>query len=260
MLNLIVILLAVISTGVFWLYFKQQSKKDERLKSEFVTVVTHKFRTPITRIKWIIDMLHDNTTFQKKEDLLKDMETAVQQITEIIDLLTDFTSIAAKPAGEYEPIALRELITDSINKHGQQTREKQITFDLKVNNDVPSLLIEKNKIQFVIDAMIENAIKYTPTQGQIIVGLERHGKTILLSVKDNGIGINPKDLDLIFRGFWRGAEATTIDTTGMGLSLHTAQAIVENQGGRMWAESSGPGLGATFYVQLEIKGYDFKFK
>lgn len=258
--NLIVVLLAGASVIGFWFYFKQRDKKAGRLKSEFVTVVTHKFRTPITRIKWIIGMLHDNTTFQNKEDLLKEMDGAVQQVTEIIDLLTDFTSLAAKPASEYEPVSLRDLTTAAINRHGQQAKEKQIIFDLKIGNDVPSLLIEKNKIQFVIDVLVENAIKYTPAQGQVVVGALRQGESVILSVSDNGIGINPADLDLVFQGFWRGNEAKKIDTEGMGLSLHTAKAIVENQGGRMWAESKGPGTGATFYVQLEIKGYDFKFK
>jgi two-component system sensor histidine kinase VicK len=260
MLNFVVIVIAVIAVIVTWFYFKQKDKKADRLKSEFVSVVTHKFRTPITRIKWIIDTLNDNTTFQNKEDLLKDMGQAVQQVTEIIDLLTDFTSLAAKPASEYEPVSLRQLITTSIDRHGQQTREKQITFDLKVSNDVPSLLIEKNKIQFVIDVLIENAIKYTPAKGHIAVSLNRDGQKVIIGVNDNGIGISPVDLDLVFQRFWRSAEATKTNIGGMGLSLHTARAIVKNQGGRMWVESKGPGLGSTFYVQLEIKGYNFKFK
>lgn len=262
-----IIIISLVVIILIWTYFKYQSvqtvrnqKKNEQLKSEFVTVVTHKFRTPITRIKWATSMLHDNTTFQSKEDLLKDVERAVEQITGIIDLLTDFSSLAAKKANQYDPVSLRQIITASIEQHAQATREKQMTFDIRINSDVPSLRLDKNKIQFVIDVMIENALKYGPQGSQIIVGLLRDGSNVIFSVTDAGIGIASANLDLVFQGFWRSEEAKRIDTEGIGLSLRTARALVESQDGKMWAESPGLGQGASFFVMLPIKGYDFKFK
>lgn len=258
MLYFFVILVAIIVLIAMWFYFKRLALKNERLKGEFVTVVTHKFRTPITRIKWIVGMLHDNVTFQQKEDLLKDMELSVQQVTEIIDLLTDFASVAEKPTDEYAPVSLRQLITSSIERHGQQTREKQMTFNLRVNDDVPSLTIDKNKIQFVIDVLIENALKYTGAGGKIDVSLTRQQDKVLLAVTDTGIGIATRDLEAVWSGFWRSEKARAIDTEGMGMSLHTARAIVNKQGGKTWATSAGPDQGATFFVELPIRGFNFK--
>lgn len=258
MLYFVTVLIAIVIIIATWFYFKHLALKNEKLKGEFVTVVTHKFRTPITRIKWIVGMLHDNVTFQQKEGLLKDMELSIEQVTSIIDLLTDFASVAEKPATEYSPVSLRQLVTDSIERHGEQTREKKMAFSLRMGDDVPSLLIDKNKIQFVIDVLIENALKYTGAGGQIVVSLTRQQNQVLLSVADTGIGIAPRDLEAVWSGFWRSDKAKTIDTEGMGMSLHTARAIIENQGGRTWATSPGLDKGATFFVELPIRGFNFK--
>jgi len=256
---LIPLLSGVVIVALLWI-FRRREQESERLKQEFVTVVTHKFRTPMTGIKWAMEMLHNNVTFQQKEDYLKEMDRAAERLREIIDLLTGFASVNNDSRRAYSFVSPRQLTEESLAKHGPLIRDKQLALETEIESDVPSLLTDKNKLQFVLDVLLDNAIKYTPAGGQIKVGLRREGNFVVLTVGDTGMGFSPSDRRRIFQRFWRGENAKLADPEGMGLGLFTARAIVRRLGGEMRAESPGLSQGAHFSAQIPITGYGFKFK
>jgi len=253
-------LLALLGAVLITLWFWRRARQNEKLKEEFITTVTHKFRTPMTGIKWAVEMLHNDVTFQKKEDLLKEIEKATERIREIVDLLTGFATLDAPGERQYELTSLHTLIEKTLERYAQPIREKKIAFNTNLSGAVPSLMLDKTKIQFVLDVLLENALQYTPPGGLVGIGLARNKQNIRLSVSDNGLGIKSSDLGFIFKRFWRSDAAKQLDTEGMGLGLYTARRIIERLGGRMWVESPGLNLGSTFFVELPITGYDFKFK
>jgi two-component system sensor histidine kinase VicK len=257
---LLVIILALAAVAGVTFFFKRREKAADQLKQEFITVVTHKFRTPLTGIKWAVGSLHDNVSFQNKEDLLKEIERATQRIVEIIDLLTEFATYDAKGQNAYEFVPARQLVEAALDKQAEAIRTKQITFNIQVSDDVPALFVDKSRIQFALDVLVENAVKYTPAGGIISISAVRDKQFVVLSLTDTGIGLTKEELSYVGESFWRGAEAKTADPNGMGLGVSTARSIVRRHGGELWAESPGRGQGATFHLRLKIEGYNFKFK
>jgi len=108
------------------------------------------------------------------------------------------------------------------------------------------------KIQFVIDALFENAIKYTPEKGTIYVTLALQEDSIVLAVQDTGVGIKKEDEGKIFRKFYRSEGSRNIDPEGLGLALYMARIIMKDHGGKLWAESEGEGKGSIFFMKIKL--------
>jgi signal transduction histidine kinase len=238
---------------IIMLTFWFRESADEKLRYEFFTIVTHKFNTPLTGLRWAIQMLHKELTFQEKEDLLKQMEGANERLMEIVSLLVGFVKFDRRLEYAYEAASVREMIDESLQKYGGQIRQKNISFEINSSQAIPTIIIDKRKIQFVIDMLLDNAVKYTPSGGKIKVEVIQQRKSILLSVADTGIGIKMLDMRKLFKRFYRSEDAKKVDTEGMGLGLYTIKRIVEHHNGRIWAKSGGKGKGSTFYLELKMK-------
>ena len=246
----------VFSAGVISLIFFflwQVDLEEEKSKQEFITIITHKFRTPLTSIKWAIETLRNDITIQQKEDILVQMENSDQRIMEIVDLVVGFSQFNKNLAYAYEATSLREIIDESLHKFAVQIREKKITFHISSAESMPMVVTDKRKIQFVVDMLIDNAIKYSLESGAITINFTRDKKFLILSVSDNGIGVSRRDRSYIFKSFYRSHDARLAYTEGMGLGLYTAKAIVKKHHGKIWFNSKGVGKGSTFYLALRIK-------
>ncbi|MDQ3077005.1 MAG: HAMP domain-containing histidine kinase [bacterium] len=241
----IVVLLVV----VFWL----RERAIEEREYQFITIVTHKFRTPLTGIKWAIDEFKKEVTHEEKVDILKQMENSSNKLMEIVDILIGFVKFNKKLEYAFEASSLHEMIQESLEKYGQKIREKAMHFNIQMDQDVPLIVVDRRKIQFVIDMLVDNAIKYTPQGGTITAGVVTTKNSVLVSVTDTGMGMSMFDLTHVFKKFYRSKEAKTIDTEGMGMGLHTAQVIMHHHGGRIWATSPGKDKGATFHVELPYR-------
>jgi len=244
---------SVATTLLIFFYLWKVDLEDEKSKQEFVTIISHKFRTPLTGIKWAIETLHSDITIKQKEDILVQMENSNQRILEIVDLVVGFSQFNKTLEYAYEATSLREIIDESLRKFAVQIRTKNITFKIDSGRDLPYVVIDKRKIQFVVDMLIDNAIKYSADQGAIDINFSRDKKFVILSVSDNGIGVSKKDQPYMFKSFYRGHDARLAYTEGMGLGLYTAKAIVKKHHGKIWFSSKGAGKGSTFYLALKIK-------
>jgi len=243
------ILIILVITSIF----SSWATENDRLKYEFITVVTHKFRTPITGIKWAIAALRKDITLQEKEDLLRKMEGTNERLMEIVDLLVGSVKFDKKLEYTYEAASLREMIDVSLQKYSEHIRRKDIIFKIDSGQSLPLIIIDKRKIQFAVDMLIDNAIKYTPSDGTITVSLKQEDDHIILGVHDSGIGINAIDIRRIFKRFFRTTEARALDNEGMGLGLYTVKKIIEKHNGKIWVESEGKGKGSNFFIQLKVK-------
>lgn len=237
---------------IFFILWRKQIEND-RSRAEFVSIITHKFRTPLTGVKWAIEMLRNNNTEQQKQDILAHMENSNQRLMEIVDLMVGFAQFDKHLDYAYEASSLREMADVSLQKYGDQIRAKNINFHIKSVATLPLVITDKRKIQFVVDMLIDNAIKYTPVGGMIDLDFSQDKNFLILSVHDTGIGISPADQSHVFKRFYRSSNAKTAHTEGMGLGLYTAKAIIKKHGGRIWFTSKGVGQGTTFYIALKIK-------
>jgi two-component system sensor histidine kinase VicK len=236
----------------FFLFFWRKQIENERSRQEFVSVITHKFRTPLTGVKWAIEMLRNNITEQQKQDILAHMENSNQRLMEIVDLMIGFAQFDKHLEYAYEATSLREIVDSSLQKYGDQIRAKNINFEINSASALPMVVTDKRKIQFVIDMLIDNAIKYTPSGGIITISISQENKSLIFSIHDTGIGISWMDRGHVFKRFYRSSNAKLAHTEGMGLGLYTAKAIVKKHHGRIWFDSKGVGKGTTFFVALKI--------
>lgn len=230
----------------------KREKEIENIQYQFLTIITHKFRTPLTAIKWLTENLMKEVSREEKLNIANQMKSSVSRLSEAVDTLSGLAKFNSKMDYAFELAWLREMIDVSLLRYQHQFKEKNITFSIITDHEIPLVIIDKRKIQFVLDTLIENAVLYSTVDGRIDISLKKQGGFVILSVKDNGIGIEKENLKKIFGQFFRTDSAKTIDTEGMGLSLFMISEIVKKHGGKIWVESDGKNKGSTFFVKLKI--------
>jgi len=235
--------------GGYILY--RRERKIDRIKYEFLTVATHKFRTPITAIRWLLDSLKKELSYEERINVVKQVEVSVNRLMEVVDMLTGFTKFESKLEYAFEVTWPRQMIEDSLGKYAPQANEKNITFNVTADNDIPLVIIDKRKMQSAIDILFENAIQYSPKGGRIDISLRKDGNFVLIGVKDEGVGVKKSDIPGLFKRFSRTKQARQADPEGMGLSLSMMKEIVKKHGGKVFVESEGLNKGTTFFIRLK---------
>ncbi len=235
------------------LLFIYREVENNKTQNEFITIVAHKFRTPLTGIRWSIEMLQKDMTLLEKEDMLLEMQKANERLIEIVNLLISFVGFDKKMEFAFDDVQLSELVKTSLIKYSTLAEKKNITINFNQDNKLPVVIADTIRIQFVIDMLIDNALKYTHQKGSVSIVFHNDKKSIIMKVIDTGIGISFFDKKKIFRNFFRAPNARLVDVEGMGLGLYTARKIVKQHKGKMWVESKGINKGSTFFVQLPLK-------
>lgn len=235
----------------------------DRLKSDFVSSVSHELRTPLTTIKTLTHVLQRaNPTAAEQREYL---ETIASECDRQIDLVTNLLDLSRIESGAYEvelePVEPGEVVLSCAKLQELSAKARGQTIVTKLPKDPLGVLANKTVLRRILCTLVENSIKYTPGQGEIILGVISAGREVGLYVKDNGSGIRKKDLPHIFERFYRGG-ATRIaaehqdselrnpkDQPGVGLGLYLAQGLVTQLGGRLTVESE-VGHGSTFTIYL----------
>ncbi len=243
-------ILAIFVLIIFWL----QRVEENRIRGEFITIVTHKFRTPLTGIKWAIETLQKDITFQQKEDLLKQIEIADDKLIEIVNILVGFSKSDEKMNEyAYEAVSIREILDVILVKYSELIRQKKIAFTIDNDKDIPLIIIDKVKMEFVINTLVDNAIRYTPVGGSVGISITRLDDDVVVKVSDSGIGLRHGDFGHIFKNFFRGKDAKIMDTEGMGVSLYVSNTIVDHHGGKLEVYSKGKNKGSVFTLNIPMK-------
>lgn len=224
------------------------------LKYEFINVVTHKFRTPLTEIKWATEALKATTNETKRTENFSIIESANNHLVELTNALVSLNE-TDNNAFMYSLVDQDfALITQEVLKNSKKKADKNnIQLNSVIPLGLPHISGDKDYLQFAVETIIDNAFIYTKEGGKVTVTLSEEPQFLLLKVEDNGIGIAKEDLVRVFSKFFRSGEATLADTEGMGIGLFAAKNIIKRHGGDVSAESAGPGQGSTFYLRVPIK-------
>ena len=223
-------------------------------QNRFISDASHEFRTPLTSLKSSLEVhLRDkNLSLKDAKALIKDNIEEVNKLQSLSDSLLELAQFQ-KPGNHlsFESLSLKDIVSLSVRKVSPMAKKKQINIISEVSN----IKIEGVK-QSLIDLLIillDNAIKYTPSRQTVNISAEKTDGTVLLSVKDQGIGIDKKDLPFIFDRFYRSDKGRSkSEISGYGLGLSIAQKIVKLHNGSISAESK-PGSGSVFRVKLPIR-------
>ena len=239
-----------------------ERKEAERASMDFVSLASHQLRTPLTTIKLVADTLVRKeiplTKKQEKEFLEKIFDSTDDMILLVEDLLNVSRFESGRLELEPEPVDLVDFIEkeiDNVTVVAEEVKCKVIF--KKPREELAKANIDPHMFKQVVHNLLTNAIRYSPeNKGEVVVGLEEaeSGKKILLSIKDNGIGISEEEKHRVFDKFFRTVEAKKkVKIGGTGLGLYLAKMIIEASGGKIWFESSGTGKGTTFSVAMPLE-------
>lgn len=229
----------------------------ERVKSDFITVAAHKLRTPTSAIKWISQGLIDGDKGEMQKEQKEEIEKISVANERVIDLVNNLLNSAELEGGRHlsKPALfdMEEIILSVVNELREFAKKKNIAIRMeKTEDQLPKIMVDKEKIKIAIFDLLDNAIRYNNNGGKVNVYLTKKDDDIIAAIKDTGIGISKKEQEQMFLKFFRGEKALKIDTEGKGLGLFIAKNIIEESGGSIWFESS-EGAGSTFFFSLPIK-------
>ena len=229
-----------------------EERELDRAKSEFVSVASHQLRTPLTAIKWNVELLRKGAFGKLSKDQsssIGDMEIATANL---IKLVNDLLSVSRIEQGRLinEPIKINlgEILSEVIKEVGPIATQKKI--DLKVNiGKTKQIFVDKMLIKQVLQNLIDNAIKYTPDKGLVKVSLVQKDDKVVFEVTDSGMGIPQKEQSSLFKKFFRASNAAGSSQNGTGLGLYIAKQIVDLSKGKIEVRSE-EGKGTKFIIMF----------
>lgn len=229
-----------------------EKKQEEQRKNDFIGMVSHELKTPLTSLAAIIQLAHGKLKNSDDNFLSAAMDNANRQVKKMTNMITGFLSVSRLEAGhlllEKRPfdlgLLIREVLSDTIltvNSHNFNVEEcDHIIVDA-----------DPDKISLVLSNLISNAVKYSPKGRRVEVRCGVDGKMVVISVKDEGMGIKPQDIGQIFDRYYRVATNHTRHISGFGVGLYLSAEIIKQHNGTIWVESES-GEGSTFYFSLPL--------
>jgi two-component system phosphate regulon sensor histidine kinase PhoR len=223
----------------------------ERVRTEFVGNVSHELKTPLTSIKGYVETLLDmEIEHPMINKFLGVISKESDRLSRLIGDLLDLSRLEGKRNGQLVPTRLQDVMENVITILQTEAERKKVTLKVFIPPRLPRAMGIEEQLNQVFINLIENAIKYTPDGGRVIVSAEADEEWVILKVADNGLGIPQEDLDRIFERFYRVDKARSRQAGGTGLGLSIVKHIVKGHGGDIWVESQVGG-GSTFTVKFQ---------
>ncbi|MGD2108909.1 MAG: ATP-binding protein [Phycisphaerae bacterium] len=229
-----------------------QNVRADRAREDFLTQVTHELRTPLTNIRAYAETLSSGM-FDDPNVITECYNVITKETRRLARLVEDILSVSQLEVGTMEmhldSVDLKTLLNDGVRDVRGFAEEQQIDLQLVLPPKLDTISGDRDKLAVVVNNLLGNAIKYTPPNGHVMVGAQVATDEVLITVKDNGIGIDPADHARVFEKFQRAADPQVQNETGTGIGLYTAREIVRHHGGDIELISE-KGKGSTFLVRL----------
>lgn len=238
----------------FWHTIWGKINENETLKYEFITIIAHKFRTPLTQVKWLIEGLLGSETDSFKRESLAEMGKANDNLIKMTGSLVELTDSDAASASsyEFERVNLCEFVRTIADGFKNAFHQKNLFFSVQCAAPEIYAKVDRSRMEFVLGTLIENAIAYSPPGRNVQITVNTDKNKAVVAIADNGIGIDPRDLPRVFSKLFRAKNAQSMDTEGFGIGLYLAQTVTKRHKGRIAVYSEGSGRGSTFSVILPL--------
>lgn len=222
-------------------------------RDELLGVVAHDLRNPLQAARLATVGLLREAEVTDKTGAVRDRAEVVHRCLDRCDrLIEELLDVARIESGRLglalAPIAPVELVRDSVEAVSASAEEASLTLAVDLEPGLPPVLVDRDRVLRVFSNLLGNALKFTPGGGRVWVRAERQARDVLFEVGDTGPGLTAEQMPHLFDRFWQAQRA---DRRGLGLGLPIAKGIVEEHGGRMWAESA-PGKGSRLFFTLPI--------
>lgn len=240
-----------------------EQERIEQERREFVANVSHELRTPLTSMKSYLEALLDGAV-DDPDVAPQFLQVTSNETDRMIRLVNDLLQLSKMDARDdhimMAEVNLMNMIHHVIDRFEMSNKQENIQFKRKLPDETIAISGDRDKLVQLMDNMISNAVKYSPEGGVITIALKREKERVIISVKDEGVGIPKDNLSYVFDRFYRVDKARSRNLGGTGLGLAIAREIVEIHGGSIWV-SSDWGKGTTFSFSLPlnseaVNGYD----
>ncbi len=226
------------------------------IQSDFINLTSHQLRTPLSGMKWLLELLKKEGTAnltKKQKDFIEKIYNSNERM---IALVNDLLEVSRLEAGEnklyLQSTDIEGVINSIIREKKDEIKKKhsQISFTVE-QEPFPLVRTEPNKIKQALGNLITNAINYNNDGNRVSIDLKVQDEMALIAITDNGVGIPKDQQNQVFNKFFRGNNVLQFETTGTGLGLYITKAFIEASGGRIWFKSE-ENKGSTFYFTLPV--------
>jgi signal transduction histidine kinase len=255
---LLVILLAAVLLVLAFVVTKSFEKLAEanRMKSEFVSVVSHQLRSPLSNLRWVIEILMSGRIGKIEEDQIEYFKILRENCGRMRDLVSNLLTVsridtATLPIKNAE-FSFSDLVREIVKRSEIFAKASNVILEVNCESNPLNVIADSSQTSLVVDNLLDNAIKYTKDKGTVKINVKEKGKNLYFEITDSGVGIPQEDQKYIFQKFFRSQNAAKHQTQGSGLGLYIAKAIIEKTGGKIGFKSQ-EGVGSTFWFTLPIK-------
>jgi len=231
--------------------------KIDRTKTEFISLAAHQLRTPLTSISLTAELLLREISGEINKEgkrYLLDIFNNVKKMTELIEI---FLNISRIELGKFEvvpePTHPVNVLEDNLDEVMPGIELKKIKLERDFNNNLPFVKLDKRTIHIILENVLSNAVKYTPSNGIIKASIRKTVSDLVFEISDTGCGIPKGEQDQVFKRLYRASNVREKNAEGTGLGLYLARELAENAGGKIWLESQ-ENKGTTVYISFPLTG------
>jgi len=226
-------------------------EKQDKAKNDFIIMMTHELKGPLMAIQGLLEVMkkgYVGRLTEKQKELIERMYRRIESLTEVSTGLLDiYQWQAQRPDVTCAPLSVNDQIQRAVDLFKHSAREKGLSMDVELPGENVNLMATEDEMEKILNNLITNAIKYTPSGGSVFLGLSASEGQVTIRVKDTGIGINAEDIPKIFNEFFRTKKAKEMDPYGRGMGLPFMKKIVNMLGGTVSVKSD-EGKGSEFIL------------
>lgn len=237
----------------------EESQKHEadvaHVRSDFISTAAHQLRTPLTGIRWALEALQTSELTEEQRALIKNASDKSKDLVQIVKTLLDISAIeSGKHQYTFAPVDIMQVVEEIAADFKPLAAEREITLACEHTDGLPLVRADRERIKWILNNLVENAIRYTPSPGSVRLAVNASRDTLRVLIRDTGIGIPTNDRGNIFERFYRGKNAAAKENEGNGLGLYIARTIANDHGGDLNFSANESGPGTTFTLSLPIHG------
>ncbi|PJA32652.1 MAG: hypothetical protein CO185_02035, partial [Candidatus Zambryskibacteria bacterium CG_4_9_14_3_um_filter_42_15] len=237
-------------------FLREQLQVANEGQANLIHIINHQIKGYLSKARNIFsELLTDNGYGPIPEPAKPMLDEGFKSLTEGVDFVKDFLDAANIEKGSYtynmEPLDFKALVLETAEKQKALAEEKGLSFDVNVSEGDYNYHGDKAQLGQAVRNLIDNSIRYTP-KGTINIQLTTNNKKILFMVKDTGVGISNELKPKLFTKGGRDKDSLKVNVNSTGFGLAFVKGVVDAHKGRVWAESAGPNLGSTFYMELPL--------